>query len=267
MLITSAGSENPLLQISRVVSSVSDVWHGVSAAGVQASWDAEASEVSDDSPPFAEPSIPNYKGAAFIPFSIELAGDAPTLVTEIGKLLSDGMLQLLNDALTTGTGVGMPTGIVMALQGGSSVVAAGTADTITATDVYATQSGLGPRWQANARWCANLAILNKLRQLESSNGSLLFPELRNDQPTLAGKPVHELSNMDGMLSGGAGNDPVLLYGDFANFVVSQRIGSAVELIPHLFGANRRPVGQRGMYMYARYGSDSVNDAAFRLLTA
>ncbi|OBA81244.1 hypothetical protein A9W99_14505 [Mycobacterium sp. 1164966.3] len=267
VIITNAGSSNPLLQISRVIQTVSDIWHGVSSAGVQASWDAEASEVSDDSPALAEPAIPNYKGAAFIPFSIELAGDAPTLVSEIGKLLSDGMLQLLNDALTTGSGTGMPTGIITALTGTSSVVAAATADTVTAADVYNVQSSLGPRWQPNARWCANLAILNKLRQLETANGSLVFPELRNDQPTLAGKPVHELSNMSGSLGGGAGNDSVLLYGDFSNFVISQRIGSAVELIPHLFGSNRRPTGQRGMYMYARFGSDSVNDAAFRLLTA
>jgi predicted phage gp36 major capsid-like protein len=70
------------------------------------------------------------------------------------------------------------------------------------------------------------------------------------------------------LAGGAGNDPVLMYGDWSNFVISQRIGSAVELIPHLFGtANGRPTGQRGMYAYARYGSDSVNDPAFRMLVA
>ena len=73
-------------------------------------------------------------------------------------------------------------------------------------------------------------MLNLLRQL-TTGSQFVFPELRNDQPTLAGKPVHELSNMDGTLGGGAGNDSVLLYGDFSNFVVSQRIGSAVELIP------------------------------------
>lgn len=267
VMITNAGSTNPLLQISRVVTTVTDVWHGVSSAGVTASWDAEASEVSDDSPPLAEPSIPNYKGAGFVPFSIELAGDAPTLVTEVGKLLSDGLLQLLNVALTTGSGTGNPTGIITALTGGSSVVSAATADTLVAGDVYKVQSSLGPRWQANARWCANLAILNTLRQFETTNGALVFPSLQNDTPTLLGRPVHELSNMDSTLGGGAGNDPVLLYGDFQNFVVSQRIGSAVELIPHLFGSNQRPTGQRGMYMYARYGSDSVNDAAFRLLVA
>ena len=80
-----------------------------------------------------------------------MAGDAPTLVSEIGRLLSDGMLQLINDAVTTGSGTGMPTGIVTALQGGSSVVAAGTPDTLTAADVYAVQASLGARWQPNAR--------------------------------------------------------------------------------------------------------------------
>jgi HK97 family phage major capsid protein len=267
VMITNAGSTNPLLQISRVVTTISDVWHGVSSAGVQASWDAEASEVSDDSPAFAEPSIPNYKGQAFIPFSIELAGDAPTLLAELGKLLSDGLLQLLNVALTTGSGTGNPTGIVTALTGGSSVVSTATADTLVAADVYNVQNTLGPRWQPNARWAANLAIINTLRQFQTANGSLVFPELRDSTPTLLGRPVHELSNMDSTLGGGAGNDPVLLYGDFSNFVVSQRIGSAVELIQHLFGSNLRPTGQRGLWMYARYGSDSVNDAAFRLLVA
>ena len=265
--IVNAGSINPLVQISRVVQSVTDVWHGVSSAGVTASWDAEASEVSDDSPTFAEPTIPNYKAAAFVPFSIELAGDAEALVGEIGKLVNDGILQLLNAALTTGSGTGTPTGIITSLLGGSSVVATGTADTLVANDVYSVQNALGPRWQAQARWCANLAILNTLRQMETANGALLFPELRASEPTLLGRPVHELSNMQGTMGGGAGNDPVLLYGDFSNFVVSHRIGASVEFIPHLFGSNQRPTGQRGMYAYARYGSDSVNDAAFRLLVA
>ncbi|MCV7408781.1 hypothetical protein AWC05_07705 [Mycobacterium florentinum] len=267
VILTSAGSENSLLQISRVVSTVTDVWHGVTSLGVQSSWDAEASEVSDDSPAFTEPSIPAYKSATFVPFSIEVSQDAPTLLGELGRLMADSQLQLLNEALTNGSGTGSPTGIVTALTGGSSVVATATADTITAADVYKLQNTLGPRWQANARWCANLGVLNLLRAMETSNGALLFPELRATVPTLLGKPVAELSNMSAALGGGAGNNPVLLYGDFRNFVVSQRIGSAVELIPHLLGANMRPTGQRGLYSYARWGSDSVNDAAFRLLVA
>ena len=91
------------------------------------------------------------------------------------------------------------------------------ADTLVAGDVYKVQSSLGPRWQANARWCANLAILNTLRQFETTNGALVFPSLQNDTPTLLGRPVHELSNMDSTLGGGAGNNPVLVYGDLPEF--------------------------------------------------
>lgn len=262
--IVNAGSISPLLQISRVLQTVTDVWHGVSSAGVQASWDAEGTEVSDDSPVLAEPQIPAYKGQAFVPFSVEVQGDAVSLVSEIGKLLSDGMLQLLNEALTNGSGTGNPTGIVTALTGGSSVVNAATTGTITAADVYALQSSLPPRWQANARWIGNLAVQNVLRQAETANGSLVFPSLQNDPPTLLGRPAHEASNMDAAIA--AGNN-LLIYGDFTNYVVTQRVGTSVELIPHLFGDNRRPTGQRGLWMWARYGADSINDSAFRMLKA
>jgi predicted phage gp36 major capsid-like protein len=38
-----------------------------------------------------------------------------------------------------------------------------------------------------------------------------------------------------------------------------------ELVPHAFGVNRMPTGQRGWYMFKRVGADSVNDAGFRIL--
>lgn len=66
----------------------------------------------------------------------------------------------------------------------------------------------------------------------------------------------------------AAGNPVLIYGDFSsNYVITQRVGSSVELVPHLFGSNRRPTGQRGMLLWARYGADSINDSAFRMLVA
>lgn len=262
--IVNAGSTSPLLDISRVIQTVGDVWHGVSSAGVQASFDAEASEVSDDSPALAEPEIPAYKAAAFVPFSVELQGDATALLTEVGKLMTDGMTQLLNQKLTVGSGSGEPTGIVTALAGGSSVVNTATGATLTASDIYTVQNALGPRWQANARWVSNLVVQNALRQQETGNGALKFPSLQNSPPSLLGRPTHEASYMDGTI--GAGKD-LLIYGDFNNYVVTQRVGSTVELIPHLFGANRRPTGQRGLYMWARYGADSINDSAFRMLQA
>jgi HK97 family phage major capsid protein len=214
----------------------------------------------------AEPSIPNYKGSVFVPFSVELQGDAIGLMGELGRLLHDGFTQLLNTALTTGSGTGQPTGIVTALAGGSSQVNTATNDTLVSADVYSLQNALPPRFQPNAKWCGSLAILNLLRQMETTNGALKFPSLQNDPPTLLGRDVRELSNMTGVITGSQNNE-LLVYGDFTNYVITQRVGSSIELIPHLFGANRRPTGQRGVWLWARYGADSVNDNAFRLLTA
>jgi HK97 family phage major capsid protein len=60
----------------------------------------------------------------------------------------------------------------------------GVAETLTASDVYAVQNSLPPRFQANAQWCANLSIINSLRQLETTNGSLKFPALQDNPPML-----------------------------------------------------------------------------------
>jgi hypothetical protein len=69
-------------------------------------------------------------------------GDAIALLNEVGKLMQDGLVQLLNTAFTTGSGTGNPTGIITALTGGSSVVNTGTNDTLAASDIYNVQSSL-----------------------------------------------------------------------------------------------------------------------------
>lgn len=260
--LVSAGSINPLLQWARVVHSVSSTWHGINSNGVVSEWLAEGAEVADASPTLAEPKVENYKSATFVPMSIEVMMDATDLVGQLGNLIADSQLQLLNEAFTNGSGTGSPFGLVTRLAGTPSVVDAATGATISAADVYALQNSLGPRWQANAKWLGNLSAINALAALETANGAIRFPSIQNDPRTLLGRPVGEASNMDGSLSAGS---LALIYGDLNQFVISQRVGTSVELIPHLFGENRRPTGQRGIFAYARWGSDCINTAAFRVL--
>jgi HK97 family phage major capsid protein len=155
---------------------------------------------------------------------------------------------LTNTAFTTGTGSGQPTGIITALAASSPtvVVNTGTADTLLASDVYGLQAQLPLRFQANASRCANLSILNALRQMETTNGALKFPSLQEDPPTLLGRNVYELSNMDGVINARAENY-ILAYGDFSNFVIVDRFPASLEPIQNLFGTNRRPTGQRGLF--------------------
>jgi len=75
VIITSDGTLSEIRQIARTVVATGDVWNGISSGAVSFSWDAEAAEVSDDTTTFAQPSIPIYKGAGFVPISIEAAQD------------------------------------------------------------------------------------------------------------------------------------------------------------------------------------------------
>ena len=58
---------------------------------------------------------------------------------------------------------------------------------------------------------------------------------------------------------------VLVVGDWRYFVIVDRIGMNVELLPNLVGANQRPTGQRGLYAYWRNTSDVLSTAAFQVL--
>ncbi len=69
-------SFNQVRQAARKVTIASDVWHGVSNAGIMVSWDVEAQEVSDDAPVLVQPTIPVHKTAALVPISIEALQDA-----------------------------------------------------------------------------------------------------------------------------------------------------------------------------------------------
>ena len=178
--------------------------------------------------------------------------------------------QLSATAFTTGTGSGQPTGIITSLvasAGTVPLITPAVAESLTAADVYAVQNALPPRFQSNAAWNANLAIINSLRQSETTNGALKFPGLQDNPPMLLGRNMYENSNMDGTFDAAAtANNYLPLYGDFQQFVIVDRIGSTIELVPHLFGANRRPTGQRGALLWFRTGSNVVVPQAFRLLS-
>ena len=49
--------------------------------------------------------------------------------------------------------------------------------------------------------------------------------------------------------------------------IHDRIGMTVELVPYLFGANRRPTGQRGWYSRFRHGARLIDAAAVKVLDA
>jgi HK97 family phage major capsid protein len=265
VLLTSAGSVNPLRQIARVDTTVTDQKAFVTSAGVTAEWLSEAAEAADAAPTVAQPNVPVHKGAAFVPFSYEVGMDAVNLPRELGPLLTDAADQLQAVAYTTGTGTGQPRGIITALvaAGGATVIATGT-NVLAQADLYNNQAALPARWRPRARWMMNLSIINGYRQLPQATG--LNYSIVNDDgpiPKALGWQIHENSSMDGTLTGAAA-DYLVLSGDFRQFAIVDRVGTTVEVIPNLVGPNRRPTGQRGLFMWFRTGSDVLVADAFRL---
>lgn len=266
IMLSSDGSNNPLRKLARVVQTSSNTWQGVTSAGATSEWIAEATQVADGSPTLGSPSIPVLKGDSFVPYSYEVGMDAENFLQELGVVLRDSADSLQAAAYTVGNGTTQPQGIVTGLAGTASEInAAGEA--IVSGDIYGLQNALPARFSSGATWQSHIATGNSLRQLETANGALRFPGLHETPATLLGKPWHENSNMDGTLNAAAtASNFAVIYGDVAKgFVIVDRIGSTLELIPHLMGANGRPTGQRGALLWFRTGSEVVVPEALRML--
>lgn len=263
-------SVNPFRQISRVVQITTDSWNGVSSAGITAAWVAEAAEVGDNAPTLAQPSITVYKGSAFVPFSIEIGQDWANMESDIRNMITRAKDDLEGAAFATGSGSGQPTGVITALDGGSSEIAPATPETFAVADVYALEQALQARYRSNASFIANKVYYNKIRQFDTAGGAALWERIGAAMPAqLLGYNAYESSDMDGVLPDPAAtaDNFCLLFGDFSNYVIVDRVGLSVELVPHLFATgNNRPSGQRGFYANWRTGADSVNDAGIKVLS-
>jgi len=272
LIISRAGSTNPFRQISRVETITNDVWRGVSSIGGTASWGAENTEVSDDSPVFTQPTVTTYRGEAFVQGSIELSQDYQGLVGDLTRMFAIQKDDLEATAFAQGAGSTEPIGIATAVGGtanAQSNYAAGSAFEVA--DIYSAHEDLGPRYRGRASWVMNQTTINAVRQFGTSNNYHAFTvDLTPGGPmTLLGRPVYEASGLDSDTDAAGTTlnvNDIAVLGDFSNFLIADRVGMTVEFIPHLFAtANNLPSGTRGWYMYWRVGSDSIDDNAFQAI--
>lgn len=262
--LTGSGATTSIRQIARVVTTATDSWTGVTSAGATAEWLAEATEAADGAPVLDDEPIPVHKGSCWVPFSYEVGMDAVDFATEISRVMIDAIEVQEAAAFTTGSGSGQPTGFVTALAGTSSEVNAAADDTFAVADVFTLQAALPARFQVKASWQSSLPVVNLMRRFETANGAMQFPELADGR--LLNRPLYENSAMDSTVTTtGAVSNYILAYGDWSKFVIVDRIGTTIDLVPVLFGANGRPTGQRGFHAWYRTGSDVIVSNAFRLL--
>jgi HK97 family phage major capsid protein len=270
VISTSAFVRSDLRSAARVVIATGDVWNGVTSQNVSWSFDPEGSEVSDDSPPFGQPSIPNYMARGFIPISIEAMMDEANVAQEIGRLLVNGKLDLEGLKFVAGSGIQEPTGIMTSLAASSnsgSMVTTASAGTFALADLYSLQGALPAHYRMNASWLSNNLIYNKIRQFDTAGGAAFWTNLTTDRPPLLyGRDALEAEAISGTVATTSPKTVILVYGDMESFVVVDRIGMATEFLPHLFStAHGRPTGTRGWFSWYRVGSDLVNPQGIRAL--
>ena len=268
IIITSGAADAPVLRLARVETITTDEWRGVSSQGVTWSFDTENSAVSNDTPTLAQPNVVAHKAQGFIPYSIEVGMDYPSLAAELGRLLDQGYVDLLASATVTGTGTAQPWGIFTALDANTNVEVVVTTDgAFGAVDIDKVWAALPERYRSRATWLMNVDVENEIRAFGSGTATSRFTvdQTAGGISRLNGRPV-AITDYAPLFTGTTGASNILVVGDFSNYVIAQRAGMNLELIPHLFDVtNNRPTGTRGWFAWARVGGDSVNDLGFRLL--
>lgn len=274
VILTNTGTANPFRQISKVVTIGQNVWHGVSSAGVTAEWTAEAAEVTDASPTFAQPTITPIRADAHVVASREVVQDTENLASEIAMLFRDAKDRLESTAFAVGTGTTQPFGIVTALQlTTASRVAAQTNASFGAVDVFNLVNNLPARYQENCSWVAHWFVYNLARQFGGANQPNFWVDLGPGIPSqMLGRSTYQsahilnAANGVGLSTATASNDDILILGDFSNYVIVDRVGMEVVFNPLVIKSSAlRPSGEVSWTAFWRVGADSVNDDAFRML--
>jgi len=266
---------NDIRQISRVVSISGKEWNGVTSGGITASRVAENTAITATSPTLAQPRVVPTAVKVAIPFSVEVDGDWGSLGSEMSLAIAEAKANEEATTFTTGSGDGAtgPQGIERMAD--TSIIWTQATGNFGVEDVYAceTDTGTGAsgnplpvRFRKNASFLANKSIYNKIRQFSVGTvgeGSIWQRGIAAGRPNeLIGYPAYENSVMDAAVTNG--ND-ILILGDFRYFLIVDRVGMSVELVPHMVNGSGDLLGQRAIFAYWRNGSKVISSNAFRKL--
>jgi HK97 family phage major capsid protein len=264
------GSTNPWRQVCRNVQTMANTWNGVSSAGITVGYGAEGEEASDNAPTLTAIAMTLYRGRGLVPFSIEAEQDWAGLQSEmismfqVAKDDNDEATFAAIAAPATNTPSGFP--YLLTTNWSGQIVTSTTSNAFVVGDVHATWDALAPRFRNGSSWLAASATYSKIRQFDTSGGAGLWTYIGDGRPAaLLGRPVGESPTIDSTY--GSGENYTLFLGDFSQaFVIGDRLGTTIDLIPHLFGAtNNLPTGQRALFMNWRTGTQVGNQSAVVVL--
>lgn len=266
IMLTDQGSTNPFWAIANVKTITTKDWRGVSAGGVTFAFETESAAANDLTPTLAQPTVYAHRVQGALPFTIEVEMDYPSFAAEAGALLNAGYDEILLNKFTTGSGSGEPWGIFEACENATCQVTVNTDAELHAADVNKLFTNLPQKYRANASWLMSIDVNQDIQALGDDKLAKQTTNLVGGAiDTLKNRPVYESAYAPNF-TGTTGPASIAVLGDFRNFVIAQRAGMTVETVQNLVDTTTGlPTGQRALFAWARVGSDSVIDNAFRML--
>jgi HK97 family phage major capsid protein len=274
VIITSGAADVPLLRYCRVETVTNNLWQGVSSAGMVWSYSTESTELSDNSPTLAQPTVRVHMAKGWLPYTIEVSMDYPDFTNEFGRLIDSGYNDLLAVKTMNGSGTNEPFGIFVALSNATSVKTPTTDGAFGGQDIFLAWNALPERYRGNATWVMSVNVQSAIRQfaaVQSSTSAFFTIDLTGGVFRINDRPVvitdYAPTGVGGSVPGTTGLQNILAVGDFQQtYLWVNRAGMSIEQIPMLFGSgNRYPIGQRGMFAWSRNGGNTINNRGAILL--
>lgn len=266
---------NPFRVICRVEQIAGgNVWRGVSAGAVLAAYRAEGAAMEEGGPTLALPTYTAQRADSFITLSREALQDRPDLGAELGSLIAEAKDTLEENQFSIGAGTTVyPHG--MFVKGKFTVKETITDNTFAVADLAATEGALPLRHRRDAVWMYARAVIRIIEGWETAYGQLFnstlgYPAVGdiannpggNTGKNLLGYPVWETPSAPVTVTG---DDTIVgILVSPKNYIIVDRIGMEVEIIPNMFDATTGfPTGQRGLQAFWRNTAGPVNADAGR----
>jgi HK97 family phage major capsid protein len=170
-------------------------------------------------------------------------------------------------SFVTGNGTAPQAGGIIGTMGTAQVVkTAGTA-ALAVGDLYSLENNMPPRFRSQSSYLSSKTSYNRFRQLfqalASQAGDSWVRASAGTPAQFNGYDAYEASAMDTTISTGSN---IMVQGDFKQYLIVDRVGMGIELIPHLFGTvNNFPTGQRGILAIWFNNARILVPNAFRML--
>lgn len=212
-------------------------WDGT---GIQAYWEGEGSSFSESKAKFGDMQLRLHKLTALVRVTEELLEDAPALESWIKGEAPEAMLHKVNSAIISGSGAGMPQGILnsgfkykVAKESGQ------TADTVNFANINKMLGRILPLSFQRSVWLVHPALLEQIRamkfDLTSSTPIPVYmpPAGVSDAPygTLYGRPI--IPMMGGVKAAGDEGDISLV--DLSYYYAATKIaGVKSDMSTHVY---------------------------------